>query len=78
MTLIEQHKIIEQLKSVYAQMNTHEQAEFEMFVKRDRDDEEFDSIARAKMEKLQLKYIPKRSKQELENLWKKFQSGSKE
>ena len=78
MTLIEQHKIIEQLKSVCAQMNTHEQGEFEMLVKRDRDDEEFDSIARAKMEKLQLKYIPKRSKQELENLWKKFQSGSKE
>jgi len=55
-------------------MNPTEQAKFDMLVKRDRDDEEFDSIARQTLEQLQAGYIPKRSKKELELLWQKFQS----
>ena len=74
MTIIEQHKIVEQLKPHRQRMNPAEQGEFEMLVKRDRDDEELDALARAKLDQLQLKYLPKRSKEQLESLWQKFQS----
>ena len=78
MTRIAQHKIVEELLKFRSSMSAAEQSQFDMLIKRNRDDEEFDSIARGTMVALQEKYIPKRSKKDVEDLWKKFHSGKRQ
>ena len=74
MTSVEQHKIIQNLKSVVMKMSTEERLVFDMMVKRDRDDEELDSLTLAKLKQLQAKFFPKRSKQDIEEAWTKLAS----
>lgn len=72
MTSVEQHKMIQKLKSVIMKMNKDERPAFEMMAKRDNDDEELDSLTMAKLKQLHLKFFPKHSKQDLEDTWNKF------
>jgi hypothetical protein len=58
-------------------MSGEERLAFEMMAKRDRDDEELDSLTMAKLRQLQAKYFPKHSKQDLENAWNKLSNGNK-
>ena len=53
-------------------MASDERQAFEMMSKRDRDDEELDSLTMAKLKQLNIKYFPKHSKQALEDVWKKL------
>jgi hypothetical protein len=75
MTRIEQHKIILELRNYVKKMSRDEKYDFEMMLKRNRDDEDLDSIARAKLQTMDEKYIPKHSKSELEEKWKKLTGG---
>jgi hypothetical protein len=60
MTFIEQHKMIEALQDYSHKMSRKDLDDFEMFRKRDRDDEELDKISRRKLGALYEKYVPER------------------
>ncbi|MBI3579086.1 MAG: hypothetical protein HY089_06730 [Ignavibacteriales bacterium] len=72
MTHVEQKKIIEELKGYVARMDRKERYDFEMMLKRTRDDEELDTLTVRKLEELQKKYIVKKTKQDIEALLKKY------
>jgi hypothetical protein len=75
MTSVEQRKMIQRLKQAMAKMTSDERQAFEMMSKRDRDDEELDSLTMAKLKQLHIKYFPKHSKQSVEDAWKKLTDG---
>ena len=56
-------------------MDREERRAFEMMAKRDRDDEELDSLTMSKLKQFFIKYFPKHSKQDLENAWGKLTKG---
>ena len=60
MTKIEQHKIIEALRDYEHRMRGKELDDFDMMRKRDRDDEELDTITRRRLTELYVKYVPER------------------
>lgn len=60
MTRVEQHKIIETLHEYAHKMRGKDLDEFEMMRKRDRDDEELDSIRRKMLLELFERYVPER------------------
>lgn len=62
MTHVEQKKIIAELRDYERHMNRHEQEEFHMFVKRDKDDEDLDEIAKKKLLQLHEKLVINRPK----------------
>jgi hypothetical protein len=75
MTSVEQRKMVEKLKSVVMRMGADERREYEMMVKRDRDDEELDSLTMTKLKQLHGKFFPKHSKNDLEDAWNKLAKG---
>jgi hypothetical protein len=60
MTIIEQHKIIQELREYAGRMSRYEQEEFHMFVKRDKDDEFLDELSQKKLLKMQETYVKSR------------------
>ena len=72
MTHVEQKKIIQELKDYAARMDKKDQYDFEMMLKRTRDDEELDALTVGRLEELQKKYIVKKTKQDIEALLKKY------
>lgn len=72
MTHTEQKKIIQELKDYVARMDKKDQYDFEMMLKRVRDDEELDALSLRRLEELQKKYIVKKTKQDIEALLKKY------
>jgi len=72
MTSVEQRKMVQRLKQVTMKMSSGERQSFEMMVKRDRDDEELDSITMTKLKQLHEKYFPKNTKESLEDRWNKL------
>ena len=76
MRIIEQHKIIQELKDFLAKMSPADRYDFEMFQKRDKDEEELDALATAKLEAMQKRYVARKSKKDIEELFKKISSGS--
>ena len=78
MRIIEQHKIIQELKDLLPKMSSGDRYDFEMFQKRDKDEEELDALATAKLEAMQKRYVIRRSKKDIEELFKKMSSGSAE
>ena len=60
MTHIEQHKMILELKDYSNKMKRRDQEEFDMFVKRDKDDEDLDNHSRARLKELYDLYVPER------------------
>lgn len=57
MTHAEQHALIEELKDHARKMKRYDQEEFEMFVKRDTDDEDLDTISQKKLIRMYEQYI---------------------
>jgi hypothetical protein len=57
MTHAEQHALIEDLKDYARKMKRYDQEEFEMFVKRDTDDEDLDTISQKKLLRMYEQYI---------------------
>jgi hypothetical protein len=76
MSRSEQRKQIEDLKYYEGSMTREDRYEFEMLLKRDKDDEDLDSIARGILERLSERYIRRKSKRDIEEAWKKLTSKS--
>ncbi len=57
-----------------SRMDKKELYDFEMMLKRVRDDEELDALSVRRLEELQKKYIVKKTKQDIEALLKKYSS----
>ncbi len=60
MTHIEQQKMIAELKDYSHKMSRYDQEEFEMYVKRDKDDEDLDNRSRSRLKELYVQYVPAR------------------
>ncbi len=60
MTHIEQHKMIQELKDYLRKMKRYDQEEFEMFLKRDADDEDLDTQSLRRLKQLYELYVPAR------------------
>ena len=58
MTHIEQHKIIQELKDYTRKMKRRDLEEFEMFAKRDKDDEDLDDQSRKRLMEMYNVYVP--------------------
>jgi len=76
MRIIEQHKLIQELRDFLPKMSSADHYDFEMFAKRDKDDEELDALATAKLEAMQSKYVVRKSKKDIEELFKKMTNQS--
>ena len=76
MRAIEQHKAIQELRDYIAKMSPSDRYDFEMFQKRDRDDEELDAISSGKLEAMQKKYIVRKTKKDIEEFFRKMSSGN--
>lgn len=74
MRIIEQHKLIRELKDYLPKMSSSDRYDFEMFQKRDKDDEELDALSAAKLEAMQKRYIVRKTKKDIEDLFKKISS----
>jgi hypothetical protein len=59
-TKTEQRKIVEQLVDYMHKMSGRDLDTFEMFRKRDRDDEDLDVLSRRELTELYVKYVPAR------------------
>lgn len=57
MTHAEQHALIADLKDFARKMKRYDQEEFEMFVKRDTDDEDLDTMSQKKLVRLYEQYV---------------------
>ncbi len=60
MTHIEQHKMIQELKDYLRKMKRNDQEEFEMFLKRDADEEDLDAQSLRRLQQLYELYVPAR------------------
>jgi hypothetical protein len=78
MRIVEQHKLIQELRDYLPKMNSTDRYDFEMFQKRDKDDEELDALSTAKLEAMQKRYIVRKSRKDIEEMFKKFTSGTSE
>ena len=67
-----QHKKILSLREYLPLIKGGDKEAFEMMVKRDRDDEDLDSIALQQLNRLYERYVTKKSKEDLEAQWKKL------
>ncbi len=74
MTKSEQQRMIRDLQAHAARMNRTELETFEMLRKRDKDDEDLDALAIRTLEHLHAKFLPSRTRKDVEDLWKKFSS----
>lgn len=60
MTRVEQHKMIEALRDYEHKIKGRDAMDFEMFRKRDRDDEELDQLSRKRLQQIYETYVPER------------------
>jgi hypothetical protein len=60
MTHAEQKSMIRDLKDYVWKMSRYDNEEFQMFVKRDKDDEDLDTLSQRRLQELYDTYIPKR------------------
>jgi len=74
MTKSEQQRMIRDLQAHAARMNRTELETFEMLSKRDKDDEDLDALAIRALEQLHAKFLPSRTRKDVEDLWNKFSS----
>lgn len=76
MTHIEQRKIIRELQEFASKMKGNDARDFEMLLKRDRDDEELDAASIRKLQDLHARYVVRKKKDEVEEMWKKLTGGA--
>ena len=57
MTHAEQHKLIVELLDHARRMKRYDQEDFDMFVKRDKDDEDLDAMSQKRLEQLYALYV---------------------
>lgn len=68
----EQHQLIKDLEYYESKMTRDDLDLYGMLRKRDKDDEDLDSISRQQLSLLVDKYVPRKSKKDLEDLWNKM------
>jgi len=78
MTFEDQKRMVQELTRCMSKMNAEEKRAFDMMVKRQKDDEDFDELTRQQLTKLYEKYFPKHSKEELEKAWDRLFKNSQE
>jgi hypothetical protein len=61
MTHVEQHKMILALMDYTRKMGRYEQDDFEMMVKRDKDDEDLDTLTRKRLQAMYDRFIEHRA-----------------
>jgi hypothetical protein len=71
MRIIEQHKLIQGLRDFVAKMDRKDRDDFEMYAKRDKDDEELDNIAYQKLEQMHAKYAVRKTNKDFAAFFKK-------
>jgi hypothetical protein len=77
MTKDEQHRMVNDLKDYLSKMERQDQYDFEMFVKRDKDDEELDSLSFRKLEEMHKRYVVRKTKKDIEEMLKKYSADLK-
>lgn len=76
MTRIEQHKMIQELQEFASKIKGADARDFEMLLKRDKDDEDLDAGAVRKLEELHARYVVRKKKTEVEVMWRKLTGGN--
>jgi hypothetical protein len=72
MTKDEQHRMIQDLKDYLSKMERQDQYDFGMYVKRDKDDEELDSLSFKKLEEMHKRYVVRKTKKDIEEMLKNY------
>ena len=67
--------MIQELKDYVPKMSKADRYDFEMFQKRDKDDEELDEISIGKLEAMQKRYVVRKTKQDIDALFRKLSTG---
>ena len=62
MTHAEQHRMILELQDFARKMNRSEQEEFDMFIRRDKDDEDLDKLSLKRLTQMHEQYVVRRSR----------------
>ena len=70
MSFKEQQKILDELKKFEHKISSSDRELYKMFVKRQKDEEEFDTISMSKLRNLHSKYVSYKSKTDLNSLFK--------
>jgi hypothetical protein len=71
MTRVEQHKMIDELRDSASGMVGRDSFDFEMYVKRDKDDEYLDQLSQERLESLYQKYVLSRLRKKMKNPFEK-------
>ncbi len=71
MTKAEQHKLIEELKDYIPLMKGNDYYDYEMYVRRDQDDEDLDSLSVKRLMELYTVYAKSRPKPRMKNPFEK-------
>lgn len=71
MQIIEQKKMIQELKYYKNKMSKEDLYNFEMYEKRTKDDEDLDKLSFQKLQEIYSRYIKKKSKSDFDYLFKK-------
>ena len=74
MRILDQHKLVRELKDFVGKMTSSERYDFEMMQKRDKDEEELDRLAWARLETMHKRYVVKKTKKDIEELFRKMTS----
>jgi hypothetical protein len=67
--------MIQDLKDYVSKMGREDEYDFEMFMKRDKDDEELDALSRKKLEEMHQRYVRRKTKADIEAMLKKYSAG---
>jgi hypothetical protein len=74
MRILDQHKLVNELKAYVGKMTSAEKYDFEMMQKRDKDEEELDQLTNARLEAMHKRLVVRKSKKEIEELFRKMTS----
>lgn len=75
MQIVEQKKMIQELKYYKNKMSRDDLYNFEMYEKRTKDDEDLDRLSFERLKEIYARYVKKKSKSDFENLFKKKDNG---
>ncbi len=70
MSFREQQKLLDELKSFERVMVQKDRDEYKMFIKRQKDDEDFDTISMSKLKSLHSRYYKTKDKSEFDKFFK--------
>ncbi|HSL90365.1 MAG TPA: hypothetical protein VK870_13760 [Ignavibacteriaceae bacterium] len=71
MSYRDQQKLLDELKKHVVKLDTKELADYKMFIKRQKDDEDFDSVSMRRLKELYHKYHQSVDKSKYDHFFKK-------